>query len=253
MGLKACLADLCKRMMFGYKSSEKRFVDHLRGLGMRVGDGVHLYSPQTIMIDEQRPWMVSIGDNVQITANVSILAHDYSWSVVQRATGEVLGRCARTRIGNNVFIGQRSLILMGADIGDNVIIGAGSVVGGRVEADSVYAGVPARRICGLDEYMRKRKATQADDAALLVRDYESVYGKRPTRKLLREFFWLFEPRDRTLPQVYRDVIDLQGTPELSEASFYASDPTFDGFDAFLRWAERCADSDKSLCSNSFGN
>lgn len=246
MGLKARLADFAKRMAFGHKSSEARYVAHLRGLGMRVGNEVHLYSPQTIMIDEQRPWMVSIGDNVQITANVSILAHDYSWSVVQRATGEVMGRCARTRIGNNVFIGQRSLILMGADIGDNVIVGAGSIVGGRLEPDSVYAGVPARRICGLNEYMRKRRAAQADDAALLARDYEAAYGRRPPKELFREFFWLFEPRDQELPQVYRDVVALQGTPELSEASFMASRPMFDDFDSFLEWTEAGCPEDDGL-------
>ena len=35
-----------------------------------------------------------------------------------------------TTIGDNVFIGVNSTILMGAQIGNNVIIGAGSVVGG---------------------------------------------------------------------------------------------------------------------------
>lgn len=52
---------------------------------------------------------------------------------------------------------MKSVILMGADIEDNVIIGAGSVVSGRVESNSVYAGVPARKVCTLQEYEEKLK------------------------------------------------------------------------------------------------
>lgn len=40
-------------------------------------------------------------------------------------------------------------------IGDNVIIGAGSVVTKNIPSDSVAAGVPARVICSLDEYYEK--------------------------------------------------------------------------------------------------
>ena len=52
-------------------------------------------------------------------------------------------------IGNNVFIGMGATILMGADIGDNCIIGAGSVVKGTIPPNSVVAGNPARVICKL--------------------------------------------------------------------------------------------------------
>lgn len=49
-------------------------------------------------------------------------------------------------IGNDVFIGTRSIILKGTRIGDGAVIGAGSLVSGQVPARSVYAGVPARFI-----------------------------------------------------------------------------------------------------------
>lgn len=54
-----------------------------------------------------------------------------------------------------LFIGMRSITLQGTTIGDNVIIGAGSVVFGKVESNSVYAGNPARKICSLDEHRDK--------------------------------------------------------------------------------------------------
>ena len=49
-----------------------------------------------------------------------------------------------TVIGNDVWIGQGARILPGAQLGDEVIVGAGAVVGGAVPAYSVVAGNPSR-------------------------------------------------------------------------------------------------------------
>lgn len=49
-------------------------------------------------------------------------------------------------IGSGCWIGARTIILPGVTIGDGCIIGAGSVVRSDCEADTLYAGVPARRI-----------------------------------------------------------------------------------------------------------
>lgn len=51
-----------------------------------------------------------------------------------------------TMVGNDVWIGQNSLILPGTKIGDGVIIGASSVVGGEIPPYSIIAGNPARLV-----------------------------------------------------------------------------------------------------------
>ena len=58
---------------------------------------------------------------------------------------------------NNVFIGSGSRILFNTRIGNNVIIGSDSLVTKDIPDNSVYAGVPARRICSFDEYVEKHK------------------------------------------------------------------------------------------------
>jgi carbonic anhydrase/acetyltransferase-like protein (isoleucine patch superfamily) len=55
-----------------------------------------------------------------------------------------VGEAKETWIGNNVFIGVNSVILMGAHIGDNTIIGAGAVVSGSYDDNVVIAGNPAK-------------------------------------------------------------------------------------------------------------
>jgi len=49
------------------------------------------------------------------------------------------------------------------EIGDNVIIGAGSVVTRDVQANSVYAGNPAKFICGIEDYLAKETARMSAD------------------------------------------------------------------------------------------
>ena len=58
-------------------------------------------------------------------------------------------------LGQNIFIGHKSIILPGTYIESNVIVGAGSVVKGRLVTNTVYAGVPAKPICSIEEYFKK--------------------------------------------------------------------------------------------------
>ena len=50
------------------------------------------------------------------------------------------------KIHKNVWIGERSIILKGTQIGENSIIGAGSVVHGDIPPNSIYAGNPAKEV-----------------------------------------------------------------------------------------------------------
>lgn len=49
-------------------------------------------------------------------------------------------------VGNNVWIGAKSVILPGVSIGDNAVVAAGSIVNKNVEANALVGGVPAKFI-----------------------------------------------------------------------------------------------------------
>ena len=78
---------------------------------------------------------------------------------------------------------------------------------------------------------------QLNEAVLLVREYEQTYGTRPPKKLLREFFWLFEPRNTQLDEVFQKVFQLDNNTERSQQAFVQSEPMFSSYEAFLKYVE----------------
>lgn len=99
--------------------------------------------------------LISIGSNTVISREVLLLTHDYSIFRALKAIGkeEKGERVVKPIvIGNNVFIGARVTVLPGSRIGDDVIIGACSVVKGDIPSGVVVAGNPAKIIKKIDEY-----------------------------------------------------------------------------------------------------
>ena len=95
---------------------------------------------------------IKIGAKCLIGANTKILDNDFH-PVDAQIRKETPGQhipSAPVVIGENVFIVCNCLILKGTEIGDNTTIGAGSVVTGKIPANCIAAGNPARVIKVLD-------------------------------------------------------------------------------------------------------
>lgn len=85
---------------------------------------------------------VSIGDDCQIGPAVQIYAADHPRDPAVRRSGLESGK--PVKIGRNVWIGGGAIILPGVTVGDDAIIGAGSVVTRDVPAGATVMGNPAR-------------------------------------------------------------------------------------------------------------
>ena len=85
-------------------------------------------------------------------------------------------RYGKIVVGDNSFIGLNVTILPNVTIGENSVIGACSLVCKDVEPNSVYAGVPARRICSIEEYAEKclRETPEYDKAKYKENKKEEV-------------------------------------------------------------------------------
>ena len=216
--------------------STESYVQYLRSQGMRIGDGLVTNHPKNVFIDLTRPWLIEIGNDVQIANGVNILTHGYDWSVIKGKYGEVLGSSGKVTIGSNVFIGTGAVILKGAQIGDNVIIGAGSVVNsGIIPSDSVVAGNPARVLMTLEDYRKKRINAQKKEARELVKEYYHVYHRLPDESVLAEFFWLFAERKPITNESFIQKMKCVNNYDYSFEKFLETEPCFSNYKEFLNW------------------
>ncbi len=85
---------------------------------------------------------IEIGDHVTIGQMVSILDHDHQYKMKDGKLELDGYLTAPIKIGNNIWIGDKCTILKGVTIGDNVVIGANTLVHKDVPAGVVIGGVP---------------------------------------------------------------------------------------------------------------
>lgn len=127
----------------------------LKKIGIKLGTNVNFYGINPGMFSTE-PWLISIGNNVYITNGCQFITHD-GGTLILRDEVPDLELTAPITIGDNVYIGLNVTILPGVNIGSRVIIGSGSIVTKDIPDNSVAAGVPARVIKTVDEYLEKAK------------------------------------------------------------------------------------------------
>lgn len=110
------------------------------GYNITIGDNFFSNINLTILDGAK----VSIGNNVFIAPNVGIYTAGHPFDVEQRNSG--LEYAFPITIGNNVWIGAHVAILPGVTIGDNSVIGAGSIVAKNIPPNSLAVGNPCKVI-----------------------------------------------------------------------------------------------------------
>ncbi len=113
--------------------------------GICIGRNVHI----AVMTSIIGHGAITIGDFCNLSSRVSLYSSsdDYSGEFMTNPTvpARFTNVDAReVRLGRHVIVGSGSVILPGTTIGDNVAIGALSLVTGPLAADGIYAGTPAR-------------------------------------------------------------------------------------------------------------
>lgn len=90
---------------------------------------------------------IKIGNYTRVGANCKIIDNDFHPVELEyrhKGLNEEYTRRAPIEIGDDCFIGMNSIILKGTKLGNNVIVGAGSVVHGTFPDNCIIAGNPAK-------------------------------------------------------------------------------------------------------------
>ena len=130
--------------------SKTIIVTRAPGAYIRIGNNVGM-SGVTIYARKG----IEIGENTAIGGNTKILDNDFHPIEAETRNKLLMDKnggdsdlvpAKPIKIGRNCFIGCNAIILKGTELGGGCVVGAGAVVSGKFEANSVIAGNPARVI-----------------------------------------------------------------------------------------------------------
>jgi maltose O-acetyltransferase len=140
-----------------YRLRGEQTLTRLRKEGLRFELPLQLAAEGAI--DPRFAWAIEIGAESIVASGVRIVAHD---AALKRLIGYTEVR--PVKIGARCYIGAGTIVLPGARIGDDAVIGAGAVVRGEIPAGAVAVGSPAKVVGQVDE-LRERHAAQLSSTA----------------------------------------------------------------------------------------
>jgi len=181
--LKRVYIKICKPSGYEYAEYEKKW-----GRFYAIGDDCAFW-PYTNITN---PEYTRLGSNVMLSA-CTILGHDGSVAVLNKAYGKKLDRVGKVDIKDNVFVGHGAIILPDVSIGPNALVAAGAVVSKDVPEGTVVAGVPAKVIGRLDDLVDKlERETNELPWAEIIHNREGAFDPKfePLLKKMRiDYFW----------------------------------------------------------------
>lgn len=215
------------------RTSPQRYLNFLRRKGVSIGQDIFITKDvKSLSIDTTRPSLITIGNKVRLNKNLTLVTHDGAFYVLKNLYKEFVSQSGRITIGNNVYFGRNCTVLMNVTIGDNCIIGFGSVVTRDIPPNSVAVGAPAKVICTIEDYYKNRKKRSVVQALDYARSIQERYNRRPVIEDFWEEFPLFlkgSDHCSELP-IQRQMGDAYTHYTLH------NEPVFDGFEDFLKQA-----------------
>ncbi|MCG6191227.1 acyltransferase [Maribellus maritimus] len=151
-------------------------------IGVKVGHGCIFYTK----IFGNEPYLIEIGDNVQIAGNVSFWTHGGGW--IMRDTHPNFDLFGKIKIGSNVYIGSGSSILPGVTVGNNVIVAARSVVTKSVPDGVIVGGNPAKIIGLVSDFKARMLPYNLNCKNLSRFSKEEYLKKQPDNMFVQKDF-----------------------------------------------------------------
>ena len=128
-------------------------IEYSRKIGVEIGENCKLNGVPNW---GSEPYLIELGSRKEISFEVAFITHDgATWVFRNQDKYKEVIKFGKIKIGNDSFIGARSTILPGVEIGDFCIVAAGSVVTKNIPSGEVWGGVPAHYIMKTEQYAQK--------------------------------------------------------------------------------------------------
>lgn len=148
--MSTIIYTILKIIYYFSKDKQEYINNYFRSKGIKIGKDCKIYS--NIITGES--YLITIEDNVTISNGVQLITHDNSIVKIVEGYTDVVGEI---KIGKDSFIGAKSIILPGVTLGENIVVGSGSVVTKSFNENRIIiAGNPAKKIRKIDKaYIEK--------------------------------------------------------------------------------------------------
>lgn len=120
---------------------------------IRIGNNTSIESAHLAITENHKK--ISIGEDCMFSGDIELRTGD-SHSIIDNDTKKSINPAQDIVIGNHVWVGAHSIILKGSHIGDNTVIGTGSIVTRDILSNCIAGGIPARVIKKNIDWTRER-------------------------------------------------------------------------------------------------
>lgn len=161
--------------ILSFRIKAKSPIELARKLGVKVGDNCKfIVHPNRHALPDfgSEPYLIEIGNDVCLSFGCTFITHDAGIHVAEKMLNKPnLFKFGRIKIGNNVFIGCKTIIMPNVTISNNVIVGAGSIVTKNIPDGEVWAGNPAKFITTVNEFGNKIVNLDKTTEAILLKNH----------------------------------------------------------------------------------
>lgn len=142
---------------------------YARHIGVNIGSHNYIVGNKCW---SSEPYLITIGSHCQVAHGVRFITHG-GGHVVRKSIPD-FDTFGKITVGDWVYIGTNALIMPGVSIGSGSLVAAGSVVTRSIPPAEVWAGVPARRICSVSEYLTRHLPFNTHTAGIPPRQKRKI-------------------------------------------------------------------------------
>ena len=171
------IIELLKLLYWNVIASPEKQARHL---GVKIGKSCLIATRNW----PSEPYLITIGNNVQLTHSVSIYTHGGGQAIRQAHPDfDIFGKVV---IEDWAYIGAFSQIMPGVTIGEGALVAAGSVVSKSVAPHTVVGGNPAKYICTTEEYYERNKQFDLKTKGLNYLDKKKLLLSLPDDRFVKK-------------------------------------------------------------------